>query len=68
MPQETIEFIIRLDGSIEERTLGLKGETCEQVTAAIEGALGEVVSREATPERYESASDETATQQDSALS
>ncbi|MBI5835134.1 MAG: DUF2997 domain-containing protein [Armatimonadetes bacterium] len=67
MPQETIEFIIHPDGTIEERTLGLKGEACEQITAPIEGALGQVTAREATAERYEQAGDETETQQESGL-
>ena len=64
MPQETIEFIIRPDGTIEERTLGLKGEACEQATAPIEAALGEVTEREATAERYEQAADESQAQQE----
>lgn len=53
MPKETIVFSIQPDGTVEERTEGLKGEACEQVTAPIEAALGAVVSREATSERYE---------------
>jgi hypothetical protein len=58
MPKEQIEFTIRPDGSVEETTRGLKGPACEQVTAALEQALGEVVSRSATAERYESAEGE----------
>jgi hypothetical protein len=53
MPKEELEFIIRPDGSVEERTRGLKGEACEAATAGIEAALGAVVAREATAERYE---------------
>ncbi|NUP99955.1 MAG: DUF2997 domain-containing protein [Armatimonadetes bacterium] len=53
MPKEEIEFVIRPDGTVEERTQGLKGEACEQVTARIEQTLGRVVSRETTAERYE---------------
>lgn len=53
MPKEEIEFIIQPDGTVTERTIGLKGAACEQVTARVEQALGEIVSREATPERYE---------------
>ncbi len=55
MPKETITFVIRPDGAVEERTAGLKGEACEQVTAGIEQALGAVTAREATAERYEQA-------------
>lgn len=53
MPKETIVFEIKPDGTVTERTEGLKGEACERVTAPIEQALGRVLSREATPERYE---------------
>lgn len=55
MPLETITFVIRPDGTVEERTAGIKGEACEQVTAGIEQALGAVTARQATAERYEQA-------------
>ena len=53
MPQETIEFIIHPDGSVEERTLGLLGEACLQATAGLEAALGEVLTRQPTAEHYQ---------------
>lgn len=53
MPKEEIEFVIRPDGTVEELTRGLKGDSCERVTARIEQTLGRIVSREATAERYE---------------
>ncbi len=65
MPKEEIEFVIRPDGTVEERTVGLKGDRCEQVTARIEHSLGVILSREATPERYqEPAADPAAQEQD----
>jgi hypothetical protein len=60
--KEAIEFVIRLDGTVEETTHGLLGEACEQVTAGIEAALGEVVQREATAERYAQPSEQEAGQ------
>lgn len=63
MPKEEIEFVIRPDGTVEERTDGLKGDRCEQVTARIEQSLGVVLSREATAERYESPAPESAAQE-----
>lgn len=46
--QQQIEFVIRPDGSVEERVTGVTGPACEQVTEAIESALGEVTRREHT--------------------
>lgn len=59
MATESIEFVIGPDGVVTERTLGIKGVACEEVTARIEAALGEIVSREATPERYETPQEST---------
>ena len=53
MPKEEIEFVIQTDGTVTERTIGIKGAACEQVTARVEQALGEVFEREPTAERYE---------------
>lgn len=53
MPKEEIEFIILPDGTVTERTIGIQGAACEQVTARVEQALGEIVDREPTTERYE---------------
>jgi len=53
VPKEEIEFIIQPDGTVTERTIGLKGAACEQVTARVEQALGEILDRQSTTERYE---------------
>lgn len=49
---ETLEFIIRPDGRVEERVTGIVGSSCESVTAAIEEHLGIVASRELTSENF----------------
>jgi hypothetical protein len=49
---ETLEFIIRPDGRVEERVTGIVGSSCEAVTAAIEAHLGIVASRELTSENF----------------
>jgi hypothetical protein len=50
--KQQIEFVIRPDGSVEERVTGISGPDCEKVTDAIEKALGEVTRRERTPDYY----------------
>ena len=62
MAKEEIEFVIRLDGTVEETTHGLLGGACEEVTAGIEAALGEIAHREPTAERYAPAAEEQAGQ------
>lgn len=52
MRKQQIEFIIRPDGTVEERPAGFEGESCEEVTRPIEQRLGRVEHREATAERY----------------
>jgi hypothetical protein len=49
---ETLEFIIRPDGRVEERVTGIVGSSCAAVTAAIEAKLGTVASRELTSENF----------------
>jgi hypothetical protein len=49
---ETLEFIIRPDGRVEERVTGVVGSSCAAVTAAIEAHLGTVASRELTSENF----------------
>ncbi len=47
-----IEFVIRPDGTVEERITGISGPACEKVTEIIERALGDVIKREHTSEYY----------------
>jgi hypothetical protein len=53
MPKkQEIEFVIRPDGSVEERVIGVSGPDCIQMTESIEQALGEVAKREHTADYY----------------
>lgn len=45
---ETLEFIIYPDGRVKETVTGIIGNSCEEVTKAIEAQLGKVVSQEKT--------------------
>jgi len=55
--KQQLEFLIRPDGSIEERVTGIPGDSCEAVTEAIERALGVVVDRQNTSDFYSAAQD-----------
>ncbi|MBN1121304.1 MAG: DUF2997 domain-containing protein [Anaerolineae bacterium] len=50
--KQQIEFIIKPDGSVEERVTGMTGPDCVEQTADIEHALGDVVEREHTSDYY----------------
>lgn len=49
---ETLEFIIYPDGRVQEKVTGIVGQSCAEVTAAIEAQLGQVLSQETTSEYY----------------
>lgn len=49
---ETLEFIIHPDGRVEERVTGITGNSCAEITAAIEAKLGIVACRELTSENF----------------
>lgn len=49
---ETLEFIIYPDGRVQEKVTGIVGQSCAEVTAAIEAQLGQVVAQENTSEYY----------------
>jgi hypothetical protein len=53
MPMEQIEYLIKPDGTVEERVVGIPGVNCEQATSPIEAKLGAVEKREHTPEYYQ---------------
>lgn len=64
MAKQQIEFVIRPDGSVEERVVGVSGPECIELTRGIEDALGEVAHRERTGEYFnvsESAGDTVTT-------
>lgn len=52
MSMETLEFIIYPDGRVQEKVTGIVGNSCAEVTAAIEEQLGRVISREHTSEYF----------------
>ena len=53
MPQQTIKFNIRQDGTVTEEVMGLIGNDCENLTKRIEERLGVVEKVEHKPEYYE---------------
>ena len=53
MPQQTIKFTIRQDGTVTEEVMGVVGNDCENLTKRIEERLGVVDRVEYKPEYYE---------------
>ncbi len=51
-PKLQIEFVIKPDGTVEERVTGVNGPACEKITEIVERALGDVIKREQTPDYY----------------
>lgn len=49
---ETLEFIIYPDGRVQETVTGIVGNSCAEVTAAIEAQLGVVLNHEPTSEFF----------------
>ncbi|MEO1388521.1 MAG: DUF2997 domain-containing protein [Cyanobacteria bacterium J06634_6] len=49
---ETLEFVIYPNGRVKETVTGIVGASCEAVTAAVESALGEVVTHQKSSEYY----------------
>ena len=49
---ETLEFIIHPDGRVEETVSGIKGESCAQVTEALEAQLGVVLHQQQTADYF----------------
>ncbi len=50
--RQEMEFVIRPDGTVEERVTGVSGPGCEALTEDLEGALGDVVHREHTGDYF----------------
>jgi hypothetical protein len=59
MSLETLEFIIYPDGRVKEMVTGIIGSSCQEVTAAIEAQLGQVVSQENTADYYQQTLDQS---------
>jgi hypothetical protein len=53
MPQQTIKFTIRQDGTVIEEVMGVVGTDCENLTKRIEERLGVVERVERKPEYYQ---------------
>jgi hypothetical protein len=53
MPQQTIKFSIKQDGTVTEEVMGVVGNSCENLTKRIEERLGIVQSVEHKPEYYQ---------------
>ena len=53
MAQQTINFIIKQDGTVTEEGIGDVGNECERLTKNIEEKLGVVQRVEHKPEYYE---------------
>ena len=52
MSLQTIRFRIRPDGRVEEQVQGLKGASCQKLTADLEDRLGSVISSAPTQDHY----------------
>ena len=52
MPQQTIKFTIRQDGTVTEEVMGVVGNDCENLTKRIEERLGVVERVEHKSEYY----------------
>ena len=53
MPQQTIKFTIKQDGTVTEEVIGAVGNECESLTKNIEEKLGVVQRVEHKPEYYQ---------------
>jgi hypothetical protein len=49
---ETLEFIIYPDGRVQETVTGIVGQSCAEVTAAIEAQLGLVLDQQRSSDYY----------------
>ncbi len=53
MPQQTLKFTIKQDGTVTEEVVGVVGPNCEKLTERIEEKLGVVQRVEHKSEYYE---------------
>ena len=53
MPQQTLKFIIRQDGTVTEEVMGVIGNQCQEITKSIEEKLGKVSYVETKLEYYQ---------------
>ena len=53
MEKQTLKFTIRQDGTVPEEVIGVVGNECQEITAAVEKKLGNVTYVETKPEFYQ---------------
>jgi len=53
MEKQTLKFTIRQDGTVTEEVIGVIGNECQEITAAVEKKLGNVTYVETKPEFYQ---------------
>ena len=53
MEKQTLKFTIRQDGTVTEEVIGVDGNECQEITAAVEKKLGNVTYVETKPEFYQ---------------
>ena len=53
MEKQTLKFTIRQDGTVTEEVIGVVGNECQEITAAVEKKLGTVTYVETKPEFYQ---------------
>ncbi len=54
MKQEKIKYIIKQDGTVEEKVEGVVGDTCTTLTREIEKRLGDLEKQVYTADYYQS--------------
>ena len=53
MEKQTLKFTIRQDGTVTEEVIGVVGNECQEITAAVEKKLVNVTYVETKPEFYQ---------------
>ena len=59
MEKQTLKFTIRQDGTVTEEVIGVVGNECQEITAAVEKKLGNVTYVETKPEFYQQQNTQT---------
>jgi Protein of unknown function (DUF2997) len=62
---EQVEFILHPDGRVEERVVGVVGNSCSELTRSLEEKLGTVQDRTLTSEYYQQDAQQSAQTEDS---
>jgi hypothetical protein len=62
---EQVEFILHPDGRVEERVIGVVGNSCSELTRSLEEKLGTVQDQTLTSEYYQQTTQQWAQTEDS---